>query len=168
MNKAWKKLHDHYKKQDWINKPNIFAEFVVQYFPEKGELLDLGAGQGQDSSYFAKLGYNVTSTDISKDALEISKTKAEESGLTNIDFGVLDLQKKFPFKDKAFDVVYAHLSIHYFPINKTKEIIKEIKRVLKPNGVFAMFNNSTSDPEYGSGKELEKDYFLLKIKIKDF
>ena len=49
MNKAWSELHNNYKKRDWINKPSIFAEQAIKYFPSSGKVLELGAGLGQDS-----------------------------------------------------------------------------------------------------------------------
>jgi 8-oxo-dGTP pyrophosphatase MutT (NUDIX family) len=57
--------------------------------------------------------------------------------------------------------VYAHLSLHYFELEKTFEIMNEINRVLKPGGVFAFLTNSTSDPEYNTGLMLEPDFFQV-------
>ncbi len=46
---SWNQLHKQYKDTDWIDKPNIFATEIIQYLPRLGKLLDLGAGQGQDT-----------------------------------------------------------------------------------------------------------------------
>ena len=48
----WNEKHIDYSSKNWINKPTIFAQEVVSFFPRRGKLLDLGAGQGQDSRYF--------------------------------------------------------------------------------------------------------------------
>jgi SAM-dependent methyltransferase len=161
-NTKWDKLHKHYKNQDWIGKPNIFAEEVLEYFPKKGKILCLGDGQGQDGRFFASKGYDVTSTDISDEAQNINKEKIKEAGLENITVEKLDLTEKFPYDDASFDVVYAHLSLHYFTEEVTKSIFKEIKRVLKGGGVLAVFTNSVNDPEFNTGKRIEEELFEIE------
>lgn len=159
--KFWSKLHSNYKEQDWINTPSLFAETAIKYFPEAGKILDLGAGQGQDTRFFAEHGYQVVSTDISDVALGICKAKIPPKLKDKITVEKLDLSSDFPYPDKSFDVVYAHLSLHYFDKDTTTKIFAEIERVLKPGGVFAFFTNSTSDPEYKAGKEIEEDLFKI-------
>lgn len=156
----WKKIHELYSKKDWINNTTIFAQFVVGYLPEQGKLLDLGAGQGQDSRYFAKLGYNVISTDISELALKLSEEKAKNDGL-NMEFMEVDIANKLPFEDNSFDVVYSHLALHYFTGEKTKGIFQEIFRVLKPQGILASLFNTIEDAETTnpSYAPIEKDYY---------
>lgn len=164
----WDKQHTKYKEEDWIDLPSIFAEFAIKYFPESGRILELGAGQGQDSRYFAKHGYYVVSTDNNPVALKESKEKLEEQKLNNIELENVLLGHKLPYKDGEFDVVYAHLSLHYFDDKTTKAVFNEIYRVLKKDGIFAFFTNSTSDPEYKSGTMLENDLFEIEGKQKRF
>src|SRR6266568_4648928 len=114
----WEKDHKIYAEKGWVNDTTIFSQFAVEYFPEQGKLLDLGAGQGQDSRYFAKLGYEVTSTDISEFALNLSSEKAKKEGL-NIKYLEMDTAERFPFEDDSFDIVYSHLALHYFTNEKT-------------------------------------------------
>ena len=161
-NSKWNNLHKFYSKQDWIDKPNIFAEEVLEYLPKDGYVLCLGDGQGQDGRFFTSKGYKVLSTDISESALEINNQKIKDEGLKNIITEKLDLKNKFPYKEATFNVVYAHLSLHYFSQKMTEQIFDEIKRVLKPKGFIAVFTNSTSDPEYNTGKKIEEDLFEIE------
>lgn len=165
MSNVWEKLHKHYDGKDWLDKPSIFAEQVVGYLPASGSLLDLGAGQGQDSIYFAQAGYDVTSTDVEQSALDKAKLKAGDLSMT---FIRVDVTKTLPFDDAAFDIVYAHLSLHYFDSVTTNAVMDEIYRVLKPGGVFAFFANSTTDPEYGTGERIEDDLFFVEGKTKRY
>ena len=126
----WSKIHSNYKEQDWINKPSLFAETAIKYFPKSGKVLDLGAGQGQDTKFFAEQGYQVISTDISDSALELNKAKNPLTLKDKITVEKLDLTSDFPFPDESFDVVYAHLSLHYFDHDTTTKIFDEIERVL--------------------------------------
>lgn len=167
-NDTWDKLHTIYKKQDWINKPNLFAQNVVQYFPKKAKILELGAGQGQDTRFFAENGFTVVSTDISDLALEVNKEKLPDNLKNNVIVKKLDLVKAIPFKDKEFDVVYAHLSLHYFDKEETQHIFREIYRVLKDGGILSILNNSISDPEYIQGQEIEPGYLSVDGTMKRF
>lgn len=167
-NKKWNNLHKFYSKQDWIDKPNIFAEEVLEFLPKKGKILCLGDGQGQDGRFFATKGHEVLSTDISEDAMSLNKEKIETSSIKNITVDKLDLTKKFNFKNESFDVVYAHLSIHYFSEKITKQIFNEIYRVLKKNGIAAIFVNSVNDPEFNLGKRLEQELFDIDGYVKRF
>ena len=162
MNKTvWSDLHSNYSKQDWINKPSIFAETAITYFPSNGTVLDLGAGLGQDSRFFAEHGYDVMSTDLQQDTLHESEAKFPDALRKHLSFKKVDLREELPFEDASFDVVYAHLSIHYFTQETTRRLIGEIQRVLKPGGVFAFLVNTVDDPEYGTGERLEPDYFQI-------
>ena len=162
MSTTWKNIHkDKYAASDWIDKPSLFAETAVTYFPRKGRVLELGAGQGQDSRFFAEHGYEVVSTDLEQSALGLSREKLPSDLAKKVSLQQLDLRNELPFESGAFDVVYAHLSLHYFDAETTRRLFSEIQRVLKTGGTFAFFVNSTSDPEYGTGTQLEPDYFQI-------
>ena len=51
----WQKQHQKYSTFDWITKPTMFAQQIVNFLPENGKLIDLGAGQGQDSRFLLKI-----------------------------------------------------------------------------------------------------------------
>lgn len=161
MDSVWSDLHSDYAQRDWIDKPSLFAETAIEYFPTSGRVLDLGAGQGQDSRYFAEHGYDVTSTDIEIKALELNRSKLSPELDGKLTVQELDLRGQFRFESATFDVVYAHLSLHYFDQETTLRLLQEIQRVLKPGGVFAFFVNSVHDPEYNSGPELEPCFFQI-------
>lgn len=153
---AWDAQHLKYADADWIHKPSIFAQYAVDFFPEKGRVLDAGCGQGQDSRFFAERGYSVTALDFSDDAIRIAR---EKSVGIDIEYRLHDISKPLPFDDATFDVVYSHLAIHYFDTTTTTKIFSEFYRVLKQGGTLALLLNSINDPEYGTGTQLEPGYF---------
>ncbi len=167
-NTAWQNLHDRYKEQDWIDKPSLFAETAMTYFPAKGKVLDLGAGLGQDGRYFASHGYEVVSTDLEETALEQSKSKLIGELRQKVTFQKVDLREDLPFDNASFDVVYGHLSLHYFDYETTVRLFDEIQRVLKPSGVLAFFANSVHDPQYNTGAKIEDDFFQIGDKQKRY
>ena len=73
-----------------------------------------------------------------------------------------------PFRDRAFDAVYARLSLHYFPDAVTRQMFGEIRRVLRPDGMLAFMCKSTADPLYGEGNQIEPDMFLRDGKVRHF
>ena len=58
------------------------------------------------------------------------------------------MAQEFPIEDNFTEVVIADLCIHYFTEEITKKIIREIKRILKPNGVFLFRVNSVNDSHF--------------------
>jgi SAM-dependent methyltransferase len=151
----WAQLHDLYSDSDWVTKPSLFAETAAAYLPKTGSLLELGAGLGQDSAYFSQLGYRVTATDLNVDRLE----KLADGIFT---VRPVDLRQPLPFAAATFDIVYAHLSLHYFGQHTTERIFADIYRVLEPGGVIAFFTNSIDDPEFATGRQIEPNYFDIE------
>lgn len=164
----WTERHAAYKDADWIAKASMFAETAVGYFPSNGTILELGAGQGQDSRFFAGRGYEVISSDLTDEALELNRQKLSPALTSRLRIQKIDLQQRLPFEDGKFDVVYAHLALHYFDEATTERIFSEIARVLRPGGTLAFLVNSTDDPEYQSGEELEPDFFRVGTQPKRF
>ena len=122
-NMYWKyHLNDELEDDLWIDE-------YKDYLPKNGLCLDLGCGIGQYTKWFMNNHYDVISSDISDIALE--KVKEFNSNVLK-----LDMRDNLPFDDNRFDVVFASLSIHYFSDHDTKNLLSEIKRVLKDGGLF--------------------------------
>lgn len=160
--KYWQQVHRQYDKQPWSNQPSIFAQQITPYLPDSGNLLELAAGIGNDSIYFANR-FQVTSTDLETTKLHTKTSQLPPNLQTKIQIATIDLEKPFPFSKGTFDIVYCHLGLHYFSKTVTKRIIKSISEVLTKNGLLALLLNSTNDPEYqiaqGTSTEIEPDYF---------
>lgn len=152
----WDNLHKKGKLDHSFEKQTDFAEEVQNVIPPKSKILELGCGVGNDSFYFAQKGHHVLATDFSHVAIGNNKKRFREN---NLQFEVLDMSKPMNFLDNAFDVVYARLSLHYFTDKVTKQIVREIHRILKPNGLLCFLCKSTQDPLYGKSKQIEKDMF---------
>ena len=128
-------MKDYFKDDEYwkehINKDleeDLWIENYKDYL-NNGTCLDLGCGIGQYSKWFMNHGYSVVSSDISKIALE----KVKEF---NDNVVYADMREKLPFEDNKFDLVFANLSIHYFSDIETKDLMNEIKRILKKDGLF--------------------------------
>ena len=144
----------------WLDKyTNILEEAKDQC------IIDLGCGVGCDTLYLTERGYEVIACDCSEEALNIVN-----KFLPDVKTIQMDISKNLPFKDESIEVIIADLSLHYFNDETTKNIIKEIKRVLKSNGYLIGRVNSINDINYGagSGEEIEKNFYLTKEGYKRF
>jgi SAM-dependent methyltransferase len=158
MSHHWNTQHLKYAQTEWINKSSLFAQYAIGFFPSTGTIIDIGCGQGQDSRFFGQHGYDVTGIDFSEEGIRIAKEKTD---LPNVHFMVADISEPLSFEDESFDVVYSHLAIHYFTKEKTKLIFQELNRILKKDGILALFVNSIHDPQYETGTKIEDDYFAI-------
>ncbi len=106
-------------------------------------ILDLGCGFGDHAERYIKKGARkVYGIDISGKLVKTAKKR----NIPKTAFSVYDLNKKLKFRNNYFDIVVASLSLHY--IKNLKRLIKEIKRVLKPKGIFCF---SVPNPVLSSG-----------------
>lgn len=121
------------------------------------EILDLGCGIGADTLYLIERGYNVLSCDFSNEAL-----KSIQDNIPNSKTLYLDMMKKFPIKDNTYSLIIADLSLHYFDNETTIHIMREIKRILKNNGILLSRVASVNDFNFGAGvgEELERNYYF--------
>lgn len=110
---------------------------LVNSLQKKGSLLDIGAGTGDFLSYAKNDGWNVTGAEPSEKA----RSFAAQKGLN-----LLENTQDLP--DNSFDVITMwHVLEHVYD----PEIqIKELKRLLKPNGsiVIAVPNFNSYDAKY--------------------
>lgn len=157
--KFWNRKYHDDDKLVRMSQHSIFVEQTMDYFPKGGRILELGTGTGADSLFLVSHGFKVVATDFSEAAL--SELQTRSANTPNLEIKQLDLSNPFPFNDQEFDVVYAHLSLHYFNSQTTKQIFDEIFRVLKPEGTIAVILNSVTDEEFGTGPVIEEDFFEI-------
>ncbi|TET90145.1 MAG: class I SAM-dependent methyltransferase [Methanomassiliicoccales archaeon] len=75
---------------DYDAECNLLKELFQKYgVPEGGRVLDLGCGTGSHAIRLAKMGYQVTGTDISKDMLDIA---IEKAGTLPVEFLLQDMR----------------------------------------------------------------------------
>lgn len=138
-------------KESWLEK--YIAEINKV---ESKTAIDLGCGIGQDTKWLLDKGFDVISCDFSDKALNKLKETIPNSKTMQI-----DIKEKLPFKNNSIGLINANLSIHYFSMENTIKIFNEIRRVLKPNGLFVGRVNSDKNEGYiqENTKEIEKNFY---------
>lgn len=110
-------------------------------FKKNSNILELGCGSGKfwrknEEKIDASLG--ITLSDFSKSMLKIAKAKLKDSSY-NFNFEEINAEN-IPYDDDTFDIVLAQHMIYFVP--DIEKALSEIKRVLKPGGIFYVTANS--------------------------
>ncbi|MBU0957683.1 MAG: methyltransferase domain-containing protein [Nanoarchaeota archaeon] len=116
------------------------------------KILDLGCGPGRYANILSKKGAKVIGLDNSINSLEIAKGEAPKAEF------ILGDVEKLPFKSGTFDIVLSALVIGH--LKNWDKVFKEVKRVLKKNGIF-VFSNYTPIRSAGRKKKWARRKFIL-------
>jgi SAM-dependent methyltransferase len=146
--------------------PSSLARECAALLPGAASVLELGCGPGDDARYLASLGHTVLATDFSEAAIAAGRSRTDNP--PNLLYELLDIAQPFPFRDHAFDAVYARLSLHYFPDRVIRAVFGEIHRVLTPGGLLCLLCKSEQDPLYGEGTQLKPDMFERNGHVRHF
>jgi ubiquinone/menaquinone biosynthesis C-methylase UbiE len=115
--------------------------------PQKNwHALDVATGGGHVAYTFAPHVARVWATDITQEMLDLVKAEAQKRGLANIRTAYAKAEA-LPFEDETFDLVTCRIAPHHF--DSIPDFLDEVRRVLKPNGVFALVDNVVPDGSVG-------------------
>lgn len=93
-------------------------------------VLDIGSGPGRDGLILRNTDLDVVCLDAAKKMVE----RATERGLPSVQADFLNL----PFANQSFDGVWAYTSLLHVDRSYMNRALREIWRVLVPNGVFGL------------------------------
>lgn len=105
-------------------------EFAVNYIKNK-TTADIGCADGYGTHYLAGYSLHTTGVDYSETTIQAAKNK--HAAIKNLDFKSGKVPP-IPLPDNSMDVVTAFQFIEH--IHSRPEFMKDVKRVLKPGGVF--------------------------------
>ncbi|GMT49685.1 MAG: hypothetical protein IEMM0008_1224 [bacterium] len=116
---------------------------INKYFKGCIRILDIGCGAGRTSIPLALKGFEVKAIDITPSMIEKARELSGDYFPGNLSWQVMDCQK-LEFMDQRFDgVLFSFNGIEHIPgIQGKKQVIEEIHRVLKKNGVFILTAHS--------------------------
>jgi len=128
--RAWR-----YGLQDYMHGAFGFDRWVGK------KVLEIGCGSGIDSMEFAHNGALVTATDMTDNAVGLTRALAKELVLS-VEV-VQAPADNLPFENRTFDMVYCYGVLHHIP--DVDKAMAEIHRVLKPGGtVMVMLYHKNS------------------------
>ncbi|WP_053164181.1 class I SAM-dependent methyltransferase [Streptomyces noursei] len=136
-------------------EPSAAARHAVAAFRAAGarHVLELGAGHGRDALAFARAGFSVHATDFSATGLDQLRRAAQEQGLDGrITTAVHDVRAPLPLPDDSVDAVFAHMLLCMaLSTRQLRDVLAEVRRVLRPGGAFVYTVRHTGDAHYGTG-----------------
>ena len=122
----------------------ISTNYIDKYLKPDSKILEVGAGTGKYSLYYADKGYDVTSIEFVQNNLDILKSKMKPNMNIRAEQGdALDLSR---FNDNTFDITLILGPLyHLFNYDDYNKCIDEAIRVTKPNGkiFFAFLTNDS-------------------------
>lgn len=109
--------------------------YIDKYLKKGDKILEVGAGTGAYSLYYANQGYEVNALELSEDNLKVLKSKITPNmNINAIQGNALDLSR---YQDNTFDITLVLGPLyHIFDIEERNKVIKEATRVTKPNGLI--------------------------------
>lgn len=106
---------------------------------EKQSIIDIGCGQGFFSRALRDAGASVVGIDLAPNLIKTAKEKEEDKLNNKIDYRILSASSLSGISDADFDKAISVLAIQN--IEKYREVINEVSRVLKINGKFIIILN---------------------------
>ena len=124
-------------------------------------IVELGAGLGRDTIFFAINSIQVEALDYSQKAIEIINNKSKKLNLTQlIKTKNFDVRKKLPFDNGSIDGCFSHMLYCMALSNYDLENLnKEILRILKPGGINIYTVRTTEDGDYKNGTHIGEDLY---------
>ena len=109
--------------------------YIEKYLKKGDRILEVGAGTGRYSLYYAKKGYKVNSIDFVQHNIDILNSHIEKNMDIKAEQGdALDLSR---FKDNTFDVTLVLGPLyHLYTEEDQKQAISEAIRVTKKGGII--------------------------------
>ena len=143
--------------------PSLSAKKALELFKEKNihKIVEIGAGLGRDTVFFAKNSINTIALDYSPSGIKVINQKIKKNNLSNfISTKLFDVRKKLPFEDNSIEACYSHML--YCMAMTTKDLKKlnnEIHRILKPGGINIYTVRHTNDGDFKNGIHIGEDLY---------
>ena len=144
-------------------EPSISAKKSLKIFKDQSisKIVELGAGLGRDTIYFAQNSICVEALDYSFSGIKQIKQKIKNNNLSKfVTTKIFDIRNKIPFQDNSVEAFYSHML--YCMALTSKEIEKlnnEIHRVLKPGGINIYTVRQIKDGDYQKGIHRGEDLY---------
>jgi SAM-dependent methyltransferase len=106
-----------------------------------GTVMDLGCGTGAATPILAELSgaVSVLGLDVSAKSLELAR---RSFGSSRIEFRLISEHEP----DASFDLAFCNGVFHHIPPDRRDVVAQQVRRLLKPGGLFALWENNPWNP----------------------
>jgi SAM-dependent methyltransferase len=137
------------------DEPSDAAKYALELFSSSGAttVLELGGGHGRDALFFARNGLTTQVVDFSTTALrQLTATAAAQGLCDRIVVIEHDVRAPLPVGAASVDAVFAHMLLCMaLSTNTIRAIVSDVRRVLRPGGIFIYTARHTGDAHYRAG-----------------
>jgi|TARA_B110000285_G_C15142505_1_gene631930 tellurite methyltransferase len=149
-----------YSKQRTIGDPTMFAKHILENYEVKegANLIELGCGNGRDSTFFHKNGLNVLAVDQAESEIDFLKSQYESS--EGITFFCGDFSKLESKKD--YDIVYSRFTLHSINATEQDWTLNWVYENLNEGGLFCIEVRGQKNELYEKGEKVagENDAYI--------
>lgn len=146
-------------------QPNLRAA-IEAIRPVKGlDVVDLGAGSGRLTAVLAEVAGSVIALDAQEAMLQVTAERLRHAGHSNWRTGVAD-HRSLPLENQSADLIVSGWSICYLGSDELleweqniRQVIGEIKRVLRPGGTVILFETMGTGFETPNPPAFLKRYY---------
>jgi SAM-dependent methyltransferase len=131
----------------WYNKDldDDLREHLCTMIITKGRFLDLGTGPATQAIELSNLGFQVTATDISENA--ISRAKRMSKGIEFIVDDILNSK----LKEDSFNYIFDRGCLHVLEPSSRQRYVSQVSRILREGGLLFLKTFSAKEPSRGGG-----------------
>ncbi|MDY6794806.1 MAG: methyltransferase domain-containing protein [Actinomycetota bacterium] len=135
----------------WCGSPfyrHYHSSFLndLRRLPPRSLILETGCGLGHDGLELLHDDYRLVETDIAPGQLEEAQKLHQNSGFGRESAHLLADAERLPFASDTFDGAFMAASLHHLP--DPPAALREIRRVLKRGGIFALGTEPNSWQNY--------------------
>ncbi|MBE6693933.1 MAG: class I SAM-dependent methyltransferase [Ruminococcaceae bacterium] len=145
------------------------VRYIEKYLKNGDRILDIGAGAGEYSLYFARKGYDVCALELADANIAAFRKKlCPEDSMELVQGNALDLSR---YADHSFDVVLLFGPLYHLKNDADKlKCISEAKRVCRDGGKiffsfisndFVILTELSYRPDYFTAGDYDRDSFRL-------
>ena len=162
QDQPWTKVYNKLKSQ-WKLEPNWKLIEYLHMIP-KGPVLDLGAGNGRNSLFFAELGHEVDYVDKSKTYAKRMKDRAEDEKLM-LNVYNMDLCD-FDIPEKHYTLIIASKILQLFPTTDIESITRKMNAGIARKGLIYVYTFSVENLKHSKRlhelEQVEKNTYYHK------
>lgn len=131
-------------KVDFFTK--VKADYLIDLVarevgpPSNLNILDVGCGVGNYHARLTREFSKVYGVDVSAESLKIAAERHPSAEYRH--YGGSEL----PFEDASLDIAFAICVYHHIPLPVRAPLTREIQRVVKPGGIFIIFEHNPANP----------------------
>lgn len=148
------------------------TRYIERYLKPGAQILDVGAGAGEYSLYFARKGCEVCALELTDANIQAFRKKIkQEDRIDLVQGNAVDLSR---YADESFDVVLVFGPLYHLHSEQDRQkCIAEAKRVCKPDGklFFAFISNDMiilTEFSYRPDYFIAGDYDKATFELEDF